>query len=185
MNMAVDYASPEDAIGIREDQVRNATVEYTMMTQGKLLWFVDSDVLPPNYAVQRLFHEMINKPEVMVVAGIYFSKQDKPTPVVFEEGGKGPYFGWNEGEVFEVPGFIGAGCMLIRAELFNKIPPPYFVREEYPDKVTDDAFFCRKVKAAGYKVLGHGGVLCGHYDHRTRKVIQPEQVMKTWKRIAI
>jgi hypothetical protein len=36
--------------------------------------------------------------------------------------------------------------------------------------MTDDIYFCQKVKAAGFNILAHGGVLCGHYDVKTNKI---------------
>jgi hypothetical protein len=74
--------------------------------------------------------------------GIYYSKQDVPQPVVFEDNGSGAFHDWEPGSVFEVPGFIGTGCLLIKTEVFDKIEPPWFQTVNYPDKVTDDAFFC-------------------------------------------
>jgi len=118
---------------------------------------------------------MKDRPDVAACAGIYYSKQAVPTPVVFEDNGSGAYTNWKFDEVFEVPGFIGTGCMLIKAELLEKITRPWFKTLEFPDKVTDDAFFCRRIKAAGYKILGHGGVLCGHFDSRIGRTLWPRE----------
>lgn len=175
LNMAVDYASAETADGKEVAKARNCIVEVALNSNAKYIWFVDDDVLPPNYAVQQLSFAMLNKPDVMVCGGIYYSKQYVPSPIVFEDNGSGSYQDWKPGEVFEVPGFIGTGCMLIKTELFKHLEPPFFKTLDNPDTVTDDAYFCRKVKAAGFKIYGHGGVLCGHYDVRTRKTYWPPE----------
>lgn len=176
LNIAVDYCCPE---GYDSDEARNMIVQYAMEANARWIWMVDDDVLPPNTAVQRLMHSMIGKPEVMASAGIYYSKSDIPQPVVFEGRGTGPYWDWKRGEVFELPdgGFIGTGCMLIKTEAFSKIERPWFRNIDGPDKSTDDAYFCAKLQDAGYKILAHGGVLCGHYDHKRKKVHWPEGAM--------
>lgn len=175
LNVAIDYASAVDATGKQVDVVRNALVAYALQANARYIWMVDDDVLPPNYAVQKLMHALNTHPEAMACGGIYYSKQIVPTPIVFEDNGSGSYYGWKQGEVFEVPGFIGTGCLLIRMEAFEKIQAPWFKVEDFPDKVTEDAYFCRKIIKAGYKILGHGGVLCGHYDHKTNKEIWPTE----------
>lgn len=175
MNMAVDYASAVDATGKQVHTVRNALAHYCLKSKAKLLWMVDDDVLPPQWAVQKLLDAMQKDPKAMCAAGIYYSKNFVPTPVVFEDNGSGSFTKWKKGEVFEVPGFIGTGCMLVNTEIFNLVPEPWFDTLEFPDKVTDDAYFCRKVIKAGYKILGHGGVLCGHYDHRSNQEIWPPE----------
>lgn len=173
MNMAVDYCSVE---GGEVGQSRDLMVEYALDSKAKFMWCLDDDVLPPNYAVQRLYAALQSNQQAMACGGIYYSKTIEPAPVVFERGGEGPFYNWKEGEVFELPstGFIGTGCLLINMEIFSKISKPWFKTLEYPDKVTDDAHFCRKVQAAGYKILGHGGVLCGHIDLRNNKTIWPK-----------
>lgn len=176
MNMAADFCSAEDGKETEVGLARNCMVEYALQAKAKLIWMLDDDVLPPDYAVQRLLHAMLNKPDVIACAGIYYSKQDVAEPVVFEDNGSGAFTDWKPGEVFEVPGFIGTGCMLIKTKVFESIEPPWFQTLEYPDRVTDDAFFCRKVRAAGFKILGHGGVLCGHFNARTKKTIWPAEV---------
>ncbi len=69
--------------------------------------------------------------------------------------------------------------MLIRTEVFRHLEKPYFKTvEEYVEvdgnigcqKMTDDIYFCQKVKQAGFKILAHGGVLCGHYDVKKDKI---------------
>lgn len=177
MSMAIDYASPVDTEGKEVGLVRNAIASYALNANAKYIWMVDDDVLPPQFAVQRLLHAMQNRPEVMACGGIYYSKQDVPAPVVFADDGTGPFYNWKPGEVFEVPGFIGTGCLLIRTEVFQRLETPWFetIDTAGKDKVTDDAFFCRKVIAAGYKILGHGGVICGHFNHQTGKVVWPPE----------
>lgn len=158
--------------GAEAGEARNRIVQFAKESKAKLIWMVDDDVLPPQYAVQKLLYSMLNKPNVMAAAGIIYTKGDIPEPLVFEHNGSGPYVNWKRGDVFEVPGFISTGCMLIRTEVFDKIPEPWFKTLDFPDKMTEDVWFCLAVRKAGFKILAHGGVLCGHYNHRSKKVVR-------------
>jgi GT2 family glycosyltransferase len=164
--------------GCEAGEARNKIAQYAKDVKAKLVWMLDDDVMPPPYAVQKLLHAMVNKPNVLACAGIVYTKSTIPEPLVFENNGSGPYYNWKRGKVFEVPGFISTGCMLIKTEAFEKLEYPWFKTQEYPDKVTEDVYFCLKAKKAGYKILGHGGVLCGHYDFKSKKVVvAPEDVV--------
>ncbi len=86
-----------------------------------------------------------------------------------------------EGEVFEVDA-IASGCMMIRLSVFDTLKEPWFLEvhtvEEaleaqphadasprgYYVEVTDDMYFCHKLRAAGFRIMAHGGVLPGHWD---------------------
>ena len=163
--------------GAEAGEARNRIAQYAKEVRSKFVWMLDDDVMPPSYAVQKLMHAMLNKPNVLACAGIVYTKSAIPQPLVFANDGSGAYYGWKKGKVFEVPGFISTGCMLIKTEAFDKLEYPWFKTEEYPNKMTEDVYFCLKAKRAGYKILGHGGVLCGHYDFRTTKVVvAPEEV---------
>jgi GT2 family glycosyltransferase len=162
--------------GAEAGEARNQIVNYVKESKAKLLWMVDDDVFPPQYAVQKMLYAMMSKKDVMACAGIVYTKSEIPVPLVFEHNGSGPYLNWKHGRVFEVPGFISTGCMLIKTEIFDKIETPWFKTTDYPDRMTEDVYFCLKVREAGYKILAHGGVLCGHYDFRTKKVVRaPEE----------
>lgn len=175
LNCAVDYASAEDGDEKEIGLARNCVVKVAQKMKCKYIWFVDDDVLPPNYAVQQLMFAMQQDKKAMVCGGIYYGKKYVPSPMVFEDDQSGSYVDWKPGEVFEVPGFIGTGCMLIKTEVFDHIEEPWFKTLDYPARITDDAYFCRLVKTAGFKVLGHGGVLCGHYDVRSRRTYWPPE----------
>lgn len=163
-------------MGVEVGEARNQLVKHALDNNATYVWFLDDDVLPPPFACQRLGYNL-DKPEnkdVMVCAGIYCSKQDPPTPVVYKKDGNGAFWDWKLNEVFEVES-VGTGCMLIKTEVFRHLEPPYFktVSEYVKDPktgevgtvmMTDDIYFCKKVRAAGFKILAHGGVLCEHYN---------------------
>ncbi len=88
-----------------------------------------------------------------------------------------------KGDIFEVDA-IASGCMMIRLSVFDTLKEPWFLEvhtveealaaQPYADasprgyyvEVTDDMYFCHKARAAGFKLMAHGGVLPGHWDDK-------------------
>ena len=156
------------------EQARELLAEAAVAAKAKFLWFVDDDTIPPPNTLRRLHYTLSNNPDVMAVGGVYVTKCDPPGPVIFRGSGLGPFWNWKVGDVFEVTG-MGAGCMLINCEVFEKIPKPWFpwiedktVRAGMPNiTVSEDISFCNAVRYAGYKIVAHGGIICDHYDDKT------------------
>ena len=65
---------------------------------------------------------------------------------------------------------IPCGCLLIKADVFRNIEPPWFkqgggfLRDGFAIDFTDDAYFCQRARDAGYKLNLHTAVQCGHLD---------------------
>jgi len=166
-------------------QARNMIVDHALALNATYIMFIDDDVVLPQYAVQRLGYALDTRgpklyPEsnIAVCGGIYMSKEELTTPVVYKKDGLGASWDWKLDEIFEVES-VGTGCMLIATEVFKHLEKPYFKTvEEYVQmedgvgcqKMTDDIYFCKKVRAAGFKILANGGVICGHYDIKKDKI---------------
>src|SRR5271157_2720049 len=60
--------------GAEAGESRNKIAECVKEVKSKLLWMIDDDVFPPQYAAQKLLFAMLNKPDVMAVAGIVYTK---------------------------------------------------------------------------------------------------------------
>lgn len=166
------------------------TEEYcSSRTPFMYVWFVDDDVIVPPQTLLELIDKLTQirasealehgEPKTVAIGGIYCTKSDtNPTPVAYRKISGGPSWDWKCGDIFNVEG-IGTGCLLIHTDIFSKIDKPWFrtVNEEISDDegrlgrafITDDLFFCQKVLKAGYNIVAHGGILCAHYDYKTRK----------------
>src|SRR5580658_3434195 len=183
LNTSIQYVAVQK---VEVGEARNQIVEWAIQNNATYVFFVDDDVILPPFAGQRLGRaldftskELYPDETTMVSCGIYFSKEELTTPVIFKKNGQGAAWDWKLGDIFEVES-AGTGCMMIRTEVFKHLEKPYFKTvEEYVDKdgqvagcrmMTDDIYFCEKVNKAGFKILAHGGVLCGHYDVKKDKI---------------
>jgi hypothetical protein len=160
--------------GLETSDARNRIVEQAILAKAKYLMFIDDDVAAPPGGILKLVYNLAQDSKAMVTGGIYFMKGEITEPVVFQKKGEGPFWQWKKGEVFECD-IIGTGFMLINMEVFNHIEKPYFkIIDEFDGHRrtvgTEDAYFCDKVRAAGFKILADGGILCDHYDMDSKKV---------------
>jgi len=167
--------------GRPRDEARNDIVQTAQEMDTKYLLFIDDDTAPPNHTITRLSYVLDNSDDdIGICAGIYCSKTDPPAPLVFDKEGNGSFWKWKVNTVFPCER-IGTGCMMVRMSVFDKLEKPYFkdiktIEDavahgyEVPDpkpikfEVTDDMYFCKKVREAGFKIMAHGGVLPIHWD---------------------
>ena len=66
------------------------------------------------------------------------------------------------------------GCTLIERRVFEAIDPPWFVTvNEESDGVsyhgTEDTYFCKKARAAGFQPTVDTGIFCPHWAHNEQR----------------
>lgn len=160
-------------------EARNIIVKEAIKQGCKYLWFIDDDVLVPRHAAQALGYVLEQGIDdgTMVSTGIYCTKTFAPSPVIYRDDTPGGLWDWRVNDVFEVDA-AGCGCMLINTKLFESLEEPYFATtESYEDNlgqhvltsVSEDLYFCRKVRKAGFKIKAHGAVICPHYNNKDNK----------------
>jgi hypothetical protein len=175
--------------GDRISALRIGLVKAAQDVGARYLWMIDDDTEPPIHAARYLIRELESNPRAAVCAGIYGTKEPDPQPLVWRRAGSLPAV-WRPGEIFPCE-VIGAGCMMIRMSVFDHLSHPYFqFRDEdctsnaYDSNVTfsyrqgEDAYFCEKVRQAGYLVLAHGGVLATHWDTDKRIPYRLPEIVK-------
>jgi hypothetical protein len=155
--------------GMEVGIARQSIAELAVSSGAKYLWFPDDDMGFPSNACRLLISELEQSgPETMVCGGIYPSKSVPSEPLVYRGEGLGAFWKWKAGDVFEVTS-LGTGCMLIDVEKLKNLPKPWFRTVDGPEKRSDDLYFCDKVRAAGYKIIAHGGVICSHFLYNEKK----------------
>ena len=154
------------------DEGRNLICKQALKNKSKYIYFWDDDVAPPPNATRLLMYDLEQDDDLGIAAGIYTTKEDPPSPIVFQGDGNGSFWNWKAGDRFECTG-IGTGAMMIRAEILEKLPEPWFKTLDLDSppvgysmlRQTDDLYFCDKVRAAGYKIMADANVLCVHWDY--------------------
>ena len=156
---------PAIAEGRPVDYVRNGFCRmFLQMPDITHLFLLDSDVEPPLDCIERLL--ALNVP---LATGCY--------PVLMQHGLRWALSNMHEDrryrllerldsetEPFEVDAG-GAGCLMIRRDVIEKIKWPWFrwIENEDGSQVSEDIFFFKKCNFAGLRVTVDPQVICNHY----------------------
>ncbi len=142
------------------------------------LWFIDSDTVPPNDALKLLLPR-----DADIVAGVYRIPDAKRDEVwsayASNERGSFSYIDPLPVAPFEAAG-AGTGAMVIArrvlenpalrfAEPIDGVPCVFRTPRKPTGEMeaTDDLDFCRRARAAGYRILVDPSVRFGHVKTRT------------------
>lgn len=163
----------------------NMIVEKALEIDAEYVYFREDDVITPPGTLERLIAF-----DVDIISGVCMSKQKPPYPIVFRSWGGGCYTEWykNPGFPIQVVG-TGMGAMLVKTEVFRKIPPPWFRSIHLPtvfgedkwrvSRMTQDLYFCKKALDHGFDIWVDTGTLCGHKDVQTGTVYFFDPITKT------
>ena len=165
--------------GMEVGVARNYMCEYTMKLKNKPEWMlmIGDDMLPSWNSLILLYEEAVNR-QFDVLAGLYFMKADQysiPMSVMSHNSVKGymlPGVHFKVGEVVETH-LCGMDFTLIKTDILQHLgPPPWFESCNSKNMVdpgnqgirvfTEDAYFCAKVRNAGFRIGVHSGVRVGH-----------------------
>lgn len=155
---------------IFHDFARNAIVEDFLKTDCDILWFLDSDVVPPVHVL-----DLITKHKDWQVAGAAYPIFMKPKgedhrQVVFTayKGSNGTGLSPTRipDEGVEYVDGLATGCMFIKRGVFDLLKKPYFEFKFNPETREpiegEDLGFCLKLKALGIKFLTDYSMVCKH-----------------------
>lgn len=137
------------------------------MKQGcDYLLMVDSDVIVPKDALEMLVG-------LDFCAGWYPRGTDPSMTNVAKkvQSGYGDCYSVDEMEELAESGVdwveakgCGMGCAIVRTQLFERLPHPWFKFEDYPSGncFGEDYWFCQQARSAGMSVYVSPKVKCGH-----------------------
>lgn len=154
-----DYVRGYDCAKARNVAVQKAThgnYDYLMM--------VDSDTIPPRDALVN----MLEFPADLVI-GCCPRKNSKTHEVTLYPPDPDNYHHMMtypdlpDASRIKVRGG-GAACILINVQMLKELSYPYFKYIVYDngDTLSEDLFFCSKVRKSGYKIEADTRVRCGH-----------------------
>jgi 2-polyprenyl-3-methyl-5-hydroxy-6-metoxy-1,4-benzoquinol methylase len=146
------------------DKARNDLVKMALKDNCDYIFFIDSDTLIPEGALDRLLEMNVD-----IASGLYFSKGKPYLPVARVKEGDRHFFleDFEFNRIMEVQG-VGMGCCLIKSDVFKNLEFPYFKLEwrkfEGQDyQIAEDLYFCDEAIKKGYKVYLNTGIICPHY----------------------
>jgi len=128
------------------------------------IFFIDDDVIPPINTITKLL-----KHDKDIVCGLYFSRPEPHFPQIFYKNKEDSerydcVEDYKKDSLIEIDS-CGAGCILIKAEVFKKLKLPYFQyipKGENNPRKGEDFYFCEKVKESGYKIFCDTSIICKH-----------------------
>lgn len=168
----VEFVYPSECVHrVFHDSMRNVIVKDFLATSCDILWFIDSDVIPHQNALDMVTKRLsewevagfpcpvwmspTGEQEPQVIFNVYAAKGEGYVPASTPTKG-----------VFMVDG-MGTGCMLIKRSVFEKIKTPYFsftYNEETRERLWgEDLYFCKKLNAVAIQVYTDFQLVCKHF----------------------
>ena len=123
--------------------------------------FIDSDMCFSPLVIERLLSR-----DKDIIAGLYYHRRLPLEPVVGMINEEGLPMTLKEipKDIFKCYA-AGTGCMLIKTEVFKRMPKPWFFYEppnEIDDGIGEDTWFCKKANEMGIEVWVDPTVQVGH-----------------------
>ena len=153
---------------------RNEVVRKAKKENFEYIMWIDDDVFIPKDAVRRMIASGKD-----IITGIYWTKTEHESPVIFEHDGSGPMYDFELDKQFKIAG-SGLGCCLVKTKVFDdfdKAGIPYFKENwimEMDDgrkmkcSIGEDHYFFFNARKLGYEVWADSGLLCDHYDMKNK-----------------
>ncbi len=159
---------------------RELIAERALARGAEVLLMCDDDMVLPENAFTELLAVLRNDSACGIAGALYYSR-DGFRPMAVDD--------WSASNTTtaSIPAFttrpvrvagIGFGCVAISCAALAQLRAPYFDTHVYvesdPPRVrvcNEDYLFCAKLGAAGYDVILHAGVRCGHYDRLSDRVL--------------
>jgi len=164
-------------VSSREAGVGRSTFAYSALKDPKVtdLYFVDSDVVPPNGTLQKLLAH-----DLPVVAGIYPMNVNGEKAWSFKAEGEADtktYGDWRRKGSKLPEGLmnataVGGSTLLVKREVFEKLKRPWFLIVYKPIDEEgrcydygEDEYFSKIVIEAGYEIKVDTSIICKHYNY--------------------
>jgi GT2 family glycosyltransferase len=141
------------------DVSRNLLVYDALQNKAEHLLFVDDDTLFPDNVYDALARHA--KP---IVSSLVYRKEPPYQPVVYHQAETEWIYealsDYPDNELISVDA-VGLGCALYSAQVFKKLPMPWFEFNSSP-WLGEDLNMCRKARKAGFGVYCDTSVKCQH-----------------------
>lgn len=149
--------------GVRTSNVRNAACDFAIKGKATHILMVDDDMLIPPDIIEKLLAM-----DVPIACPIFFRSGDDNAPLVYDidpdSGEPVNMMDYPIDQVFEAPGGVGTGVMLIRRDVIDAIERPHFY---YPQdtRYGMDLMFCRRAREKGFATWCDSRILVEQMDN--------------------
>jgi hypothetical protein len=132
---------------------RRNLVDIFLKSDFDYIWWVDSDMKFPVDAPMRL---LARQKEVI---GVNYRRRRFPnanfTGMMGSAGTFQEFQTTDNSPAMELIDVLPHGCVLVKREVYEKIPHPHYLQEYIPElnlEIGEDIFFCQQAQKAGYQV---------------------------------
>ncbi len=149
------------------DQCRETLAAMALEKPCDYVMWLDSDNVMPKGGVERLIKNL-EENNADIITALYFGKDAPHFPIIRGWRAGGFYKIENPalGQIIEIAG-CGFGACIMKPEVLTRIKRPLFKfsqeRWGYKDvTISEDLYFCRKAREAGFKILCDTGIVSSH-----------------------
>lgn len=142
---------------------RNTVIALAKRRNYDWVFFLDDDMIVPADTLERL----LSRPAVPVLSALYIARIAPFPPLAFKRaeanGAVFKEFLCVEDIGVKPVAAVGAGAMLVRREVWERLDAPWFTLGQLDAEAWgDDLHFCKKVRDAGMEVMVDYDTVCGH-----------------------
>lgn len=157
---------------IFHDFARNMVTEEFLQSEADILWFLDSDIVPPSDCLDIVLYPTMEWKVAGCPYPVCMTVNDETGPqIVWCVYDKNSAKGLRACDVptkgIKLVGGLATGCMFIKREVFSQLEKPYFSFDYHPETREliggEDLRFCKAVNALGYEFYTDFSKVCKHY----------------------
>jgi hypothetical protein len=137
-------------------EIRNDLVELALKENPThILWLDGDEIYPANML------DVLLKHDKDIICGWTWCRA-QPIPNLYKMVGKWKHKPFIPTRKLVTCDRTGLGQVLVKKEVFEKIPKPWFAFTEHHQ--TEDLYFCDKAREYGYTIYADGEMRCLHID---------------------
>jgi hypothetical protein len=163
--------------GYSVPDARNIVLSKCLNEGFEWVFFVDDDVIVPRNALVKLISN-----NEKVVGGIYYRKYFpiESVPMIEVNGVPSIVDNYGIGDLFPDCLVLSSGCTLIHRSVIESIEPPWYksFTVEGRAALTEDTYFCSKLRTAGFKPVLDTSIQCIHVDRENSILYGHSNIIK-------
>ena len=148
------------------DHARNVIVSDFLRTDCTHLMMIDDDIVPTQDTLERLLvHDQLIVGAACPIVGPGDNNKLVTTTNAYNLDEDKRYTAIKEGKGLQRVNAVGTGCMMIKREVFDRIPPAPFVTEYNSDGIkfrSEDLNFCFQAESSGIYIYVDFDIRCKH-----------------------